>query len=204
MAMRRSLVALRLLAASAAAAAACGGRPAPPPLTPQLSGTVAIAGLSAPVRVVRDGWGVPHIYAQRPDDLFVAQGFVQAEDRLFQMDLWKRAAQGRLAQVLGANFVERDAMTRRVQYRGDLATEWASYGPDTKAIAEAFTRGINAWVALARARPPEEVVIAGWKPEFWQAADLLSRTDAFVESTGALESIARQHLSDVVADQIHR
>ena len=54
------------------------------------------------------------------DDLFFAQGFVQAEDRLFQMDLWRRSAQGRLAEVLGANFVGRDAMTRRIQYRGDL------------------------------------------------------------------------------------
>ena len=131
-----------------------GCRAAPPspspPLTPQVSGTLAIAGLAAPVRIVRDRWGVPHIYAESTMDLFTAQGFVQAEDRLFQMDLWRRAAQGRLSEVLGANFIERDAMTRRVQYRGDLEAEWASYGPDAQMIAEAFVRGINAWVAMAR------------------------------------------------------
>jgi penicillin G amidase len=178
--------------------------PAPPPLAPQTSGTIAVEGLSAPVRVVRDVWGIPHIYAQSQNDLFIAQGFVQAEDRLFQMDLWKRAAQGRLSEVLGANFVERDAMTRRVQYRGDADAEWASYGPDAKAIADAFVRGVNAWVALARERPPEEFLLAGWKPEPWTAADLLSRTDAFVASRGAMEDVRRQRLSDVVADQIRR
>jgi penicillin amidase len=183
---------------------ACARRAEVPPIVAQTSGSAAVPGLAAPVRIVRDEWGVPHIYAQSQADLFVAQGFVQAEDRLFQMDLWKRTAQGRLSQVLGANFVERDAMTRRVQYRGDADAEWASYGSDTRAIAEAFTRGINAWVALARERPPEEFVLAGWKPEFWTAADLLSRTDAFIASTGALDDIRAGQMSDVVADQIRR
>src|SRR5437868_12898640 len=128
---------------------------------PQLSGTIDLFGLAAPVRVVRDRAGIPHIYAQSVDDLFFAQGFVQAQDRLFQMDLWRRSSQGRLADVLGPNFIERDAMTRRIQYRGDPATEWASYGPGAQAIAAAFARGVNAWVALARARPPEAFVLAG-------------------------------------------
>ncbi len=139
-------------------------------------------GLAAPVRVVRDRWGVPHIHAQNQRDLFVAQGFVQAQDRLFQMDLWRRAAQGRLSEVLGLNFVERDAATRRIQYRGDPSAEWASYGPDAKAIAEAFVAGVNVRVAEARTHAPEEFVAAGWLPEPWRAEDLLNRTDAFVAS----------------------
>ncbi len=184
---------------------ACGRTPAPPPpLTPQITGTVEIAGLAAPVRIVRDRWGVPHIYAESADDLFTAQGFVQAEDRLFQMDLWRRAVQGRLSQVLGPNFIERDAMTRRVQYRGDLDAEWASYGPDTRAIATAFVRGINAWVAIARVRQPEEFVLAGWAPELWSATDLLNRTDAFVDSGDAVDDVRRAGLSDVVAEAIRR
>ncbi len=185
--------------------AACSRTPAsPPPLTPQVSGTFQIAGLSAPVRIVRDHWGVPHIYAQSAADLFAAQGFVQAEDRLFQMDLWRRASQGRLSQVLGPNFIERDAMTRRVQYRGDPDVEWASYGADTRALATAFVRGINAWVAIARERRPEAFVLAGFAPEFWTAGDLLNRTDAFLESGDAVEEVRRAHLSDVVADAIRR
>jgi len=156
------------------------------------------------VRVVRDTWGIPHIYAQSADDLFFAQGFVQAQDRLFQLDLWRRSVQGRLAEVLGPNFAERDASTRRMQYRGDLDTEWASYGADTNAIASAFVRGVNAWVARARERPPEEFVVAGWRPELWSPRDLLNRTDAFVESGDAIAEIARARLSPVVADAIRR
>jgi penicillin amidase len=183
---------------------ACSKRQAPPPLVAQTSGTIEVAGLSRPVRIVRDRWGVPHIYAESEDDLFVAQGFVQAQDRLFQMDLWKRAAQGRLSQVLGANFIERDAMTRRFQYRGDPDAEWASYGDSTERIAAAFARGINAWVELARQRPPEEFALAGWKPEFWTALDLLNRTDAFLASGDALAEVARKDLNPVVAEAIRR
>jgi penicillin G amidase len=159
-----------------------------------VSGVLNVSGLTAPVRIVRDRYGVPHIYAQSRDDLFFAQGFVQAEDRLFQMDLWRRASQGRLSEVLGPNFVARDVMTRRMQYRGDPDAEWASYGPEAKAIAEAFVRGINAWVTLARERPPEAFVLAGWPPEEWSAADLLSRTDAFRSSGDAVDEAFRARL----------
>jgi len=165
---------------------------------PQVSGSIALEGLSAPVRVVRDRWGVPHITAQNQDDLFFAQGFVQAQDRLFQMDLWRRSVQGRLSEVLGGNFIERDSMTRRFQFRGDINSEWASYGSDTKAIAAAFTRGINAWVIRARERLPEEFVLAGWAPEFWRPEDLLNRTDAFVASGNALDEVLRARLTAAV------
>jgi len=158
-----------------------------------VSGALTVAGLSQPVRVVRDRWGIPHITAQTERDLFFAQGFVQAQDRLFQMDLWRRSVQGRLAEVLGPNFVARDAMTRRVQYRGDPDAEWASYGPDVNAIAAAFVTGVNAWVAIARQDLPQEFALAGWRPEFWTPEDLLNRTDAFLASGDApLEALRAQ------------
>jgi penicillin amidase len=197
--MRRSVLLLAL--AAGWLAAGCRGKP-PAPIVAEVSGTAIVPGVSAPVRVVRDTWGVPHIYAQTQDDLFIAQGFVQAQDRLFQMDLWRRSAQGRLAQVLGPNFVERDAMTRRIQYHGDVDAEWASYGPDTKAIAAAFVRGINTWVALARERPPEEFVAAGWLPEYWSPVDLLNRTDAWLESGDAIDEVRRTGKSEVIADAL--
>ena len=150
-----------------------------------MSGTLTLAALSQPVRVVRDRWGIPHITAATEHDLFVAQGFVQAQDRLFQMDLWRRSVQGRLSEVLGPNFIDRDAMTRRMQYHGDPALEWASYGPEVKPIVEAFVAGINAWVANARQDPPDEFALAGWRPELWTAGDLLNRTDAFLASGNA-------------------
>ena len=147
---------------------------------------------------------MPHIYAQDQRDLFFAQGFVQAQDRLFQMDLWRRSVQGRLAEVLGPNFIVRDAMTRRMQYRGNLDAEWESYGPDASAIAGVFVSGINAWVAIAREHPPEEFVLAGWKPELWSVEDLLNRTDAFVASGDAVEEVRRLKLNGVIAEAIGR
>lgn len=176
-------------------AGACRG-PEPPPLPPdamlpQVSGVLAVDGLSGPVTIVRDAAGIPHLTARNQDDLFFAQGFVQAQDRLFQMDLWRRSVQGRLSEVLGANFIERDAATRRVQYRGNLEQEWSSYGPDTRAIATAFIRGVNAWVGRALERLPDEFALAGWKPELWRPEDLLNRTDAFVGSADALDEVFR-------------
>lgn len=142
--------------------------------------------------------GIPHIEAANQDDLFFAQGFVQAQDRLFQMDLWRRSVQGRLSEVLGSNFIERDAMTRRMQYRGPLDVEWASYGEDTPAIATAFTRGINAWIAMAGEHLPEEFALAGWTPEPWAPEDVLNRTDAFLASSGADDELFRARLSAAV------
>ena len=168
--------------------------PAAPPL-PQIDGTLAVEGLAAPVTVLRDRWGIPHISAGSQDDLFFAQGFVQAQDRLFQMDLWRRSVQGRLSEVLGANFIERDAMTRRVQFRGRAEVDWARYGADARAIATAFTHGVNTWIALVGEHPPEEFALAGWQPEPWAPEDVLNRTDAFLLSVGADDEIFRARLA---------
>jgi penicillin G amidase len=194
--MRPSLILVVLGALGALAA--CGAAPEKTPASavslPPPAGTLAIDGLTRPVQVARDRWGIPHISAETQDDLFFAQGFVQAQDRLFQMDLWRRSVQGRLSEVLGANFIERDAMTRRMQFRGDRALEWASYGPDVQAIATAFTRGINAWIAYTGDRLPEAFALAGWRPEPWGPEDLLNRTDAFVASGNARAEIVRAQL----------
>ena len=111
-----------------------------------VSGHLGVKGLSSPVRVLRDRWGVAHIYAQSPHDLFFAQGFVAAQDRLFQMELWKRAGQGRLSEILGPSAIARDVSARELSYRGDMQAEYQSYSPDTEQILEAFTQGINAYI----------------------------------------------------------
>src|SRR5215510_12653852 len=97
------------------------------------------------VRVQRDRWGVAHIYARDEHDLFFAQGFVTAQDRLFQMELWKRAGEGRLAEILGPSAVQRDINARRLKYRGGMTEEYRSYAADTLEILQAFTAGINAY-----------------------------------------------------------
>jgi penicillin amidase len=208
----------RRLAAGAALAAlvlgpACTGtapRPESPPEPRQgplapTSGTLAVPGLAATVRVVRDRWGIPHIYASTQEDLFLAQGFVQAQDRLFQIDLWRRSTQGRLAEILGPDFIARDRMTRLLAYRGDMEVEWASYAPDARGIAEQFVRGVNAWVDIARRDPPEEFRVAGYLPERWEPADLLSRAEAFVMSQNALAEVFNARMITAVgADEARR
>src|SRR5690349_12208550 len=144
-----------------------------------VNGTLKAPGLQQPVTVLRDRWGVPHIYAENEHDLFFAQGFVTAQDRLFQMELWKRVGQGRLAEVLGPDYLQRDINARLLAYRGSMGDEYASYAPDAKQILEAFTEGINAEIArrLAPGGPglPLEFQLAGFKPEPWKPEDCLTR-----------------------------
>jgi penicillin amidase len=144
----------------------------------QTSGNLKIEGLQKPVTVLRDKWGVAHIYAQNQHDLFFAQGFVAAQDRLFQMELWKRAGQGRLAEVLGTSALERDRYARLLRYRGDMKSEYSSYAPDAFEILQAFTDGINAYIRNSRTLPVE-FKIAGFAPEPWKPEDCLSRMAAF-------------------------
>jgi penicillin amidase len=157
-----------------------------------IRGTLNVHGLRQTVRVQRDHWGVAHIYAQNEHDLFFAQGFVVAQDRLFQMELWKRSGQGRLAEILGPSAVKRDVSARLLRYRGDMDAEYKSYSPDTKEILEAFTSGINAYIDEIQ-KPggiglPVEFQLAGFKPEPWKPEDCLNRLAAYsVTGNGASE-----------------
>ena len=145
--------------------------------------------------IVRDRWGIPHIYAKNADDLFFAQGFVQAQDRLFQIDLWRRSTQGRLAEILGADYVDRDRLTRLMRYRGDMNAEWESYAPDTRRIATRFVDGINAEIATIGEQVPEEFAVAGYRPEPWQPEDLLSRAEGFVMTSNANDEVFRAQVT---------
>jgi penicillin G amidase len=158
-----------------------------------VSGELRIRGLHEPVRVLRDKWGIAHIYASNQHDLFFAQGVVAAQDRLFQMELWKRAGQGRLSEILGPSALERDINARALQYRGDMQKEYASYSPDTKSILTAFTKGINAYISLLKAsgdsRMPIEFQLAGFVPDTWQPEDCLNRMAAFSMTGNAISEL---------------
>src|SRR3954452_9084246 len=145
----------------------------------QTSGTIRIPGLRHPVTVLRDRWGVPHIFAETQDDLFLAQGFVAAQDRLWQLEIWRRTGEGRLAEIAGPEAFERDRFARLLRYRGDLAAEYASYAPDAKRILEAFVRGVNAAITASRDRLPIEFQLAGVRPEPWTPEVCLNRLAAY-------------------------
>ncbi len=161
-----------------------------------------LPGLRGPVKVIRDQWGVPHIYAANQHDLFFAQGFVQAQDRLYQMEVWKRAGQGRLAEVFGEEFVNRDVAARALRYRGSMQKELDSYAPDTRAILGAFTSGINAFIASRKNDPPLEFRLAGFAPEAWKPEDCVQRMAAYgLMSNAAAELTNAKLLTSIGIDK---
>ncbi len=137
---------------------------------------IALTGLRQAVEILVDRWGVPHLYAHNEDDLFFAQGFNAARDRLFQIDLWRRRGLGRLAEVFGPEFVEQDKAARLFLFRGDMKTEWAQYSPDAERIAQDFTAGINAyvdWLVTHPERMPFEFRKLNYQPARWSPDDVV-------------------------------
>lgn len=129
-----------------------------------------VPGLEAPVEILVDRWGVAHVFAGGQDDMFFAQGWNAARDRLWQIDLWRRRGEGTLSEVFGPRFVEQDRAARLLLYRGDMHAEWLAYASDTKRIVTAWTRGVNAYVDLVLQRPelmPPEFEALGYKPSHW-------------------------------------
>ena len=160
----------------------------------QISGRIELAGLTKPVEVIRDKWGIAHIYAQTTEDLFFAQGFVAAQDRLWQMEIWRRTGEGKLAEILGPQAVERDKFARLCRYRGDMEAEWKSYAPDAKQIIESFVRGVNAFIETSRDHLPIEFQITGIKPEPWTPEVCLTRMAGYVMTGNASREVLRAQL----------
>ncbi len=133
----------------------------------QIEGEIGVPGLAREVEVLRDRWGVAHIYAQTVEDLFFAQGFVAAQDRLWQLDMWRRVGEGRLSEIVGAAAFERDRLARLLRYRGDMDAEWTSYHPEAKTIVTAFVSGVNAFIRHRADNPPVEFKLTGVLPEPW-------------------------------------
>ena len=169
--------------------------------------TIAVMGLRQPVEILVDRWGVPHIYAKNEPDLFFAQGFNAARDRLFQIDLWRRRGLGQLSEVFGPAYIEQDKATRLFLYRGDMQKEWAAYSPDSAPIAGYFVAGINAYVDWLHQHPermPFEFRKLNYTPAKWAPEDVVRiRTHGL---TGNLNyEVARSKVvcaADLKSDQI--
>lgn len=141
-----------------------------------IDGTLKVPGLKAPVEIVRDQQGIPHIYAKNDDDLFFAQGYVMAQDRLWQLEMWRRWHEGRLAEVFGPKAVDYDTRTRLMMFRGPWDDkEWSSYHPDAERLFTAWTNGLNAYVKENENNLPVEFKLTGVKPEPWTAKTLTLR-----------------------------
>jgi penicillin amidase len=139
---------------------------------PQITGRLRLPGLNSPVEILRDRWGVPHIYASNLHDLLFAQGFVHAQDRLWQMDFQRRVAAGRLAEVLGPEAVPVDRWLRILGLRRAAERDEAMLDPQTRELLEAYCAGVNA--QIAKGPLPIEFTLLHYRPAPWTPADTLS------------------------------
>jgi penicillin amidase len=140
---------------------------------PKQRGTIELDGLEGRVRVRRDRWGVPHVEADAPRDLYFAQGFVHAQDRLWQMDFYRRAVEGKIAAMAGEEGLPVDRLMRTLGIRRVAEAEASALDPELRALLERFCAGVNAAAASASALPFEmQLLRLDWKP--WRPVDILS------------------------------
>ncbi|HEY7524758.1 MAG TPA: penicillin acylase family protein [Candidatus Limnocylindrales bacterium] len=149
------------------------------PALPQRSGEIRVPGLDRPVSVMRDDAGIAHIIATTPHDLFLSQGYVHAQERMWQMEIWRRIGSGRLAEVLGQAALDTDRFVRTLDWRGAAAHDLERVSPRTRAALDAYAEGVNAYLADHRGRLGLAFAIAarspaGYDPEPWTALDSLT------------------------------
>ncbi len=143
---------------------------------PQIEGEVTVEILDGDVEVTRDGMGVPHIVAKSDADLYRAQGYVQAQDRLFQMDLSRRQASGTLAEVIGEGAVSTDKFFRTFSLRHAAEKSWDEYDPETQQILQWYADGVNAFINEVKgtSKLSYEFKLLGYEPEPWTPIDSLT------------------------------
>lgn len=146
-----------------------------------------VSGLEKPVEILVDHWGIPHIYAQTEADLFFAQGYYAARDRLFQFEIWRRQVTGTVAELLGPRELKRDIGTRLFQFRGDIEAEMAYYHPHGQLIITSFVRGVNAYIDEARKDTeslPVEFKLLDMLPGHWTPEIVISRHQGLLGNIG--------------------
>jgi len=165
------LVLLTLL--TLAAAAIAGLRAFLRRFLPQTEGNARLPGLHGPVELMRDRWGTPHIYTEDEDDLFFAQGYVHAQDRLWQMELQRRMGAGRLSEVLGEATLPVDRFTRTLGLNRAAEAELASLPAETRRALDAYAAGVNAYIRQRPGRWSLEFTLLRFQPQAWRPVDSL-------------------------------
>jgi penicillin G amidase len=137
---------------------------------PQRNGTLQLPGLKGPVDIYRDTLGVPHIFAEDEEDLFFAQGFVHAQDRFWQMEMWRHIAAGRISEIVGSDTIKEDKFIRTVGWNRIAAASLANYqanAPHVIILLEAYSRGVNAYLADHRNEVSINATILGFARGSW-------------------------------------
>jgi penicillin amidase len=139
---------------------------------PKSEGHIVVSSINDDVEVIRDDWGVPHIFAETDNDAFFALGYLHAQDRLWQLEMQRRIAAGRLSEVLGRDTLLLDQFMRTlgIYYAAEQSLD--SLSVESKSTLDAYVLGVNAWLNEGNALPPEFEIV-GFKPEPWKASDSL-------------------------------
>ena len=142
---------------------------------PDIDGTITVDGISGPVDILRDEWGIPHIHASSPEDAYFGLGFTHAQDRFFQMEMQRRGAQGRISELVGSLAVDNDRFLRLLDLYRASRSSLATLSPEARAVLEAYSAGVNAWLATHSGPPaPELALLLASKPGPWHPADSVS------------------------------
>src|SRR5262245_32328621 len=149
------------------------------------------AGVTRPARIIRDGSGVPHVFAECARDVFVGQGFALAQDRLWQLDYLRRRALGTLAEVLGPEGLDADRQSRILGFGRLAEQELAGIAPEAAEALGGYAAGVNAWIEESWRNLPVEFEILDYEPAPWTPRDSLAVLRAFWwELTGRLDNLA--------------
>ena len=140
---------------------------------PRLDGSVSVAGLEKPVSIVRDSRAIPHIYAETENDAWFALGYVHAQDRLFQMEMQRRAGQGRLAEIIGPPGLRVDRLFRTLGLYRRAQDSVKHLSPGQLKTLEAYAAGVNQWLKTRKGTLPPEFNLTGLEFEPWKPADTL-------------------------------
>lgn len=141
---------------------------------PQIDGKLDIPSLSAQVEIIRDHWGVPHIYASNIHDLYFSQGFVHAQDRLFQMELNRRIARGTLSALFGEIALDTDRTTRTFGFNRLGLTDWKNISSDLREILQDYANGVNAYINHPKRKLPIEFTLLNFQPDAWEPEDSMT------------------------------
>lgn len=152
---------------------------------PQLEGSLTLSGLKAPAEIVRDRHGVPHIHAASIEDAYFSLGFVHAQDRLWQMEMNRRIAAGRLSEALGAATLDADKFLRTLGVHRVAEATLKSLNAETRSQLDAYAAGVNAFLAQRSGPLPPEFLLTGIMPEPWQSADSVAWVKMMAWDLGA-------------------
>ncbi|MBW1789796.1 MAG: penicillin acylase family protein [Deltaproteobacteria bacterium] len=138
---------------------------------PDYNQSITLSGVGQEVEIIRDSFGMAHIRAAGDADAYFTMGYCQAQDRLFQMDLVRRAGQGRLAEILGPSLVKVDKLYRTLTALVPLEKWYSQITPQTRAALEAYAGGVNAFLESGGTSLPVEFTVLGYRPEPWRPLD---------------------------------